>query len=150
MSPVRDVYRIEGERPPEEAAERYEQALRAALSLAPGEWPRFSLVLLGLGEDGHTASLFPGTSVLEERDRMVVSVWVPRLGVHRVTLTVPALSHAQEILIVVAGKAKACIVRDVLEGEGGSYPINRIAPVAGRLLWFLDAEAASLLSKGSV
>jgi 6-phosphogluconolactonase len=147
--PVRDVYRIEGERSPEEAAECYEESIRTALTLAPGQWPGFSLVLLGLGEDGHTASLFPGTSVLEERDRMVASVLVPRLGVHRVTLTVPALSHAREILVVVAGKAKAAIVCDVLEGENRSFPINRIAPVSGRLLWYLDAEAASLLSKGS-
>ena len=139
------VHRIEGERPPQEAAERYEEVIRRELSLGPEEWPRFSLVLLGLGEDGHTASLFPGTSALAEGDHIVTSVFVPKLGVHRVTLTVPALSHAAETLVVVSGFAKAPIVRDVAGGSGDRYPIERIVPVSGRLLWYLDADAASLL-----
>ena len=139
------VHRIEGERPPQEAAERYEEVIRRELSLGPEEWPRFSLVLLGLGEDGHTASLFPGTSALAERDRIVTPVFVPQLGVHRVTLTVPALSHAAETLVVVSGCAKAPIVREVVGTSSDRYPIERIVPVSGRLLWYLDADAASLL-----
>jgi len=142
------VYRIEAERGAEEAAERYEQTIRRALALQPGAWPRFTLVLLGLGTDGHTASLFPGTPVLQERKRIVAPVFVPALGVHRVTLTAPALSHATEILVVAQGTAKAPIVRDVMSGNARGAPITQIASAGGRLRWVLDGDAASLLPGG--
>jgi len=143
------VYRIEAERGAAEAAERYEQTIRRAQALEPGAWPRFTLVLLGLGTDGHTASLFPGTPVLEERQRIVAPVFVPKLGVHRVTLTAPALRHAGEILVVIQGKAKAPIVRDVLSGNAPGAPITQITASGGRLRWLLDGDAASLLPGGT-
>jgi 6-phosphogluconolactonase len=146
--PAGAVHRIEAELGPNQAAEQYEEAIRQAFSLKPGQWPRFSLVLLGLGEDGHTASLFPGTDVLEVEDRIVAGVYVPQLGVHRVTLTLPALAHAAEIMVVVTGTAKATIVREVLTGDGKRFPIGHVTPVSGRLRWYLDADAASLLPEG--
>jgi 6-phosphogluconolactonase len=146
--PAGEIHRIEAELGPDQAADRYERAIWQALSLEPGQWPRFSLILLGLGEDGHTASLFPGTDVLEVQDRIVAGVYVPQLGVHRVTLTLPALNHAAEIMVVVTGAAKAPIVRDVLTGGGDRFPMGRVAPVSGRLRWYLDADAASLLPEG--
>ena len=142
---VGEIFRMEGELDPEEAAERYERAIRQTFSLGSREWPRFSLVLLGMGEDGHTASLFPGSEVLEERERIVRPVGVPQHGVQRITLTVPAITHAADVLVLVTGRAKAGVVRTVLETHDRSFPISLITPTSGRLWWYLDDEAASLL-----
>lgn len=139
------VFRMEGELDPEEAAERYERVIRRTFSLGSREWPRFSLVLLGMGEDGHTASLFPGSEVLTERERIVRAVVVPQRGVQRITLTVPAIAHAAEVLVLVTGSAKAGVVRDVIGKRDRGSPISLITPVSGHMRWYLDDEAASLL-----
>ena len=139
------IFRMEGELDPEEAAERYERVIRRTFSLGPGQWPRFSLVLLGMGQDGHKASLFPGSEVLEERKRLVRAVDLPQRGVQRITLTVPAITYAEEILVLVTGTAKAGAVRDVIGKRDRGSPISLIRPKAGRLSWYLDDEAASLL-----
>jgi len=136
--PPGQVFRVPTEYPPAEAAQRYEQQLR---SLFHGEGPVFDMVLLGLGTDGHTASLFPGTAALQEEERWVTAVHVPRLASWRVTLTFPALNAARRALFLVLGASKADIVAQVLRGPEGRYPAQRVRP-RERLYWFLDAEAA--------
>jgi len=145
--PSRNIHRIQGELNPEEAARVQERDIRRSFSLKEGEFPRFTLVLLGLGEDGHTASLFPGTEVLGERERIVSGVYVQSLAGFRVTLTVPAINHAGTVLFLVSGKSKAGMFREVLEGTELRYPAQYINPAPGQLFWFADADAASLIGK---
>jgi len=148
--PVSDsqLHRIESENPDaRRAAQGYEQDLRRHFSLNPGVWPQFDLVLLGLGPDGHTASLFPDTDVLEEKSLVAAAVWVPKFQSWRITLTAPLLNHAANVLFLVSGKDKAEALRAVLHGEfqPRRYPAQLIQPVQGRLTWLVDREAASLL-----
>ncbi|MBI3003159.1 MAG: 6-phosphogluconolactonase [candidate division NC10 bacterium] len=143
-----NVHRMRGEDPPAEAAAAFEADLRAAFGLPEGRRvPRLDLVLLGLGEDGHTASLFPGSPVLEERERLVAAPFVERLNAHRLTLTLPVLNAARDLLVLVAGAEKAEALRDSFEPPSGppSLPFHRIAPRSGRLTWLVDAAAAGLL-----
>jgi 6-phosphogluconolactonase len=116
---------------------------------APGEWPRLDLVFLGMGGDGHTASLFPLSPALAERKLWVCSNYTPRLGKHRLTLTYPVLNAAAEIIFLVSGDDKAETLRQVLEGPPGVYPAQGITPVNGRLSWFVDKQAARLLSQAA-
>lgn len=145
--PLAHVHRIQGELDPPQAADLYEADLRQSFGLAPGQPPRFDLILLGLGTDGHTASLFPGTSALTEQRRWVCASWVPKLQSHRVTLTFPVLNAAAEVLFLVSGKEKAEVLRAVLHGQGAgdTLPAQLVRPHSGRLLWLADAAAASLL-----
>lgn len=146
--PVENVHRMRGEIEADAAAREYEAALRRALGgdrPGAGAVPRLDLVLLGLGADGHTASLFPGDPALEEPQRLVVAPWAEHLRAHRITLTLPALAAARAIAFVVSGQEKASRAADVLEGRGSSLPAGRVRPADGDLLWLLDAPAASLL-----
>ena len=146
--PLGNVHRVRGELQPEAAAGDYADALRVFFD-AP--WPCFDLVLLGLGADGHTASLFPGSDALAERERAVIAItaqYEDRPS-HRVTLTLPALNAARQVLFLVRGAAKAEIVQSVLEGGEGRYPAQRVRPVEGGLTWLLDAAAASRLGRQS-
>ena len=145
--PLAHVHRIQGELDPPQAADLYEADLRQSFGLAPGQPPRFDLILLGLGTDGHTASLFPGTSALAEQRRWVCASWVPKLQSHRVTLTLPVLNAAAEVIFLVSGKEKAEVLRAVLHGQGAGdrLPAQLVRPHSGRLLWLADAAAASLL-----
>lgn len=145
--PEENVHRMEAERPPEEAAERYEQVLRDHFKLSPGHWPCFDLILLGLGGDGHTASLFPHTPELWEHRRLVVAPFVPKLGSHRITLTVPTLNHGRSVFFLVSGEAKAETVARVVRGPYApdEYPAQLIHPRDGELWWMLDAGAAAAL-----
>jgi 6-phosphogluconolactonase len=102
-------------------------------------------VLLGLGADGHTASLFPGNAALEEKARLVTAPWVDHLRAYRITLTLPVLGAARAIAFLVSGAGKASRVADVLEGKGAALPAGRVRSVDGDLLWLLDAPAAALL-----
>ena len=143
--PAGHIYRIEGERAPREAATRYEIKLRA---LFPGlDLPRADLVLLGLGEDGHTASLFPGSAALGERTRWVVENHVAGLDEWRVTLTLPVLCAAREVVFLVEGAGKAAIVAEVFGGtpHDGRHPAELVVPTDGELHVLLDAAAASRL-----
>lgn len=143
LAPAR-VHRWRGEDPdPEAAARAYEAELRAALGPGGGA-PRLDLALLGLGGDGHTASLFPGTAALAVTDRLAAANRVPRLDAWRLTLTLPALRAARAVLFLVAGEEKAEAVRAVLEEEA-DLPAARVRPDDGALLWVLDAAAASRL-----
>jgi 6-phosphogluconolactonase len=130
------------------AAEIYEQTLRKFFAVAPGEFPRFDLILLGMGPDGHTASLFPETSALQEKSRLVVANWVEKLGSSRITFTLPLLNAARCVAFLVSGTDKAAALHEVLEGNAPAekYPSKLVQPRDGKLIWFVDRAAASGLS----
>jgi 6-phosphogluconolactonase len=132
---------------PQTAASQYEETLRRFFA-APR--PRFDLVLLGLGADGHTASLFPESPALDERERLVVAVHVVKLDVWRITLTPPALCSARLAVFLVSGSDKAPILRETLEGphDPRRLPAQLVRPEEGEVVWLLDEAAAGLLSAG--
>jgi len=145
------ITRIRGEyADTEKAALEYQQALRAYFKVRDGEYPRFDLVLLGMGDEGHTLSLFPGTKALHATDRIVVRNWVGKLFTDRITLTVPAANHARRVIFSVTREDKALALKAVLEGpyEPEQLPAQYIQPVNGSLLWLVDQAAASKLSPG--
>ncbi len=147
--PPDHIYRLEGEADPAEAARRYEETLRRLTGTLQGQWPQFDLILLGMGEDGHTASLFPGTPALHERERWVVPGQAPHGIRSRLTLTPGVINHAGVVLFLVTGASKAAVLRDVVEGRESArapYPAATIRPAVGRLVWFLDRAAASELT----
>lgn len=153
--PEANVHRIHGERDALSAAAAYERELRQTFSapegspsLDPGR--RFDLVLLGLGEDGHTASLFPGTAALRETARWVVAQEVDALPPRRITLTPPVINAAAEVAFLVSGPEKAAILEQVIEGpyRPRELPAQLVAPRAGRLRWLADAAAAGSLRAG--
>ncbi len=147
--PERNIHRIEAERPPAAAAERYENELRTFFGLGETEIPRFDVTLLGLGEDGHTASLFPGTTILDETRRLVADVYVEKLKTHRISMTYPIFNNSRVIMFLVSGSGKATVLHDVLEGKPGCYPAQFIEPADGTLYWLIDQQAASCLSEAS-
>ena len=131
----------------EAAAEEYEFKLTGHFHLTDGQLPRFDLVLLGMGPDGHTASLFPGTKALHEQERMVVSNWVGKFDTDRITLTARVLNNAAAVVFLVSGDDKAPALKSVLEGpfEPEQLPAQLIRPADGFLLWLVDQQAARLL-----
>lgn len=139
-----NIHRVETERGAEKAAAAYEATLRQVFALDAGACPRFDLILLGLGDDGHTASLFPGSAALSEEKRLVVANYVEKLNTERVTMTFPVLNRAANVVFLVSGAAKAKPVRDILRA-GVPLPAGRVIPLDGRLLWMLDRDAAALL-----
>ena len=144
--PPAQIHRMRGEDPPETAAVEYEALLRRLTSATAGQWPVLDLVLLGMGEDGHTASLFPGTPALTEQTRWVTPGLSPQGTRSRITLTLGVINHASVILFLVTGVNKANVVRRILENRADasdSYPAARVRPEAGRLVWYLDRAAAS-------
>lgn len=138
------VHRMAGERDPAEAARAYEQIVRRVLGTSH-EPPRLDLVLLGMGPDGHTASLFPGTKALEEKHRLVVENFVPKLDAWRITMTAPLLSAAAEVIVITAGEEKAEALALALEAPEGTVPIQLVRPVSGQMTWIVDRAAASKL-----
>jgi 6-phosphogluconolactonase len=143
------IVRIKGEyADTEKAALEYEQALRAYFKLKDGEYPRFDLVLLGMGEEGHTLSLFPGTKALHASNRIVVRNWVGKLYTERITLTVAAANQAKHVMFSVTRADKALALKAVLEGpyEPEQLPAQFIQPVNGKLLWLVDKDAGSKLA----
>lgn len=141
------VFRIEGELAPEEAAARYESAIRNHLRLEGAQGPRFDLLALGMGPDGHTASLFPHTGAISEMIRIAVANQVPQLNTWRITLTWPVINEARDVFFLIAGKDKAQPLHDVLLGkfDPETLPSQLIRPRNGRLLMLLDRDAAALL-----
>lgn len=138
----RNIFRLKGEIEPQKAAAEYEATIKSV----PGERPIFDLVLLGLGADGHTASLFPGSPVLQETSDLVAVVRVEKLTLSRLTLTLPAFnSYAKDIIFLVAGKGKAEAVQRIFGDEKPPLPAQMIKPDKGKVTYFLDEEAASLL-----
>jgi 6-phosphogluconolactonase len=145
------VTRIKGEYPDaEQAAREYEQALREYFKLKDGEYPRFDLVLAGMGNEGHTLSLFPGTKALHADRRIVVRNWIGKLYTERITLTGPAASNATQVIFMVAGADKAPALKAVLEGpyEPEQLPAQLLQPKNGKLLWLVDSAAGGILSTG--
>ncbi|NWF71311.1 MAG: 6-phosphogluconolactonase [Chloroflexi bacterium] len=142
--PPRNIYRMRGEIDPAAAAEEYAQALKAFFG---GEDTRFDLLLLGMGDDGHTASLFPHTPALAEKSRLVAANYVESKAVWRITLSARAINAAAHIVFLVAGAGKAQRLYDVLKGapQPEHLPAQSVSPVNGDLRWFIDAEAALLL-----
>ena len=141
------IHRMEGELAPEEAAARYESELRNSFRLEGAELPRFDLIALGMGPDGHTASLFPHTAALEETNRLAVANHVQNKDAWRVTLTWPVINHAASVFFLIAGADKAQILHEVLLGprDPERLPSQLIAPSGGILTLLLDKAAASLL-----
>lgn len=143
-----NVFRVPAEeKDAEVAARNYEQVIREFFGLGPGEFPRFDLILLGLGSDGHTASLFPGTAALNEMNRLVVANWVEKFKAYRITFTLPVLNHAACDMFLVSGSDKAAIMREVLENSTADLPSQNVRPESGRLVWLLDRAAAGSLSR---
>lgn len=144
------VHRMEAERADRDAAARdYEAVLARVFKVTPGgKPPAFDLILLGMGPDGHTASLFPHTKGLKETGRWVIVNYVPKFATDRVTLTAPVLNQAREVLFLIAGTDKADSLHQVLEGPPNSdlYPSQLIHPTGGQLVWFLDQAAAAKLA----
>ncbi|MBV9481035.1 MAG: 6-phosphogluconolactonase [Acidobacteria bacterium] len=126
------------------AAIDYEQTLSTAFGLQKLEVPRFDLILLGLGPDGHTASLFPHSAALRERSRLVVANWVEKFNTDRITFTLPVLNHAANVHFLVSGKDKAAAVESVFDGnsEASDVPAKLVEPRHGRLVWLLNEDAA--------
>jgi 6-phosphogluconolactonase len=154
--PADHVHAVRGQVDPAGAAGAYEAELRAAFGTpvgAPARAPgaHFDLVLLGLGEDGHTASLFPGKSAVRETERWVMAEYVEAVSMWRVTLTPVVINAAAEIVFLVSGREKASILHRVLEGprDPDHLPAQVIAPTAGRLRWLADADAAANLQRGA-
>jgi len=145
------VTRIKGEYPDtQQAALEYEQALREYFKLKAGEYPRFDLLFAGMGNEGHTLSLFPGTKALHADGRIAVRNWIGKLCTERITLTAPAACNAAEIIFMVTGADKACALKSVLEGphEPDQLPAQLLRPQNGKLLWLVDAAAGSMLASG--
>ena len=134
----------------EQAAKEYEQEIRTHFKLTGAQFPRFDLMLLGMGNEGHTLSLFPGTKALRDNGRLVMRNWIGKLYTDRVTTTAPVANHAALVIFMVAGADKAPALKAVLEGpyEPEQLPAQLIQPENGKLLWLVDVNAASMLTTG--
>jgi 6-phosphogluconolactonase len=144
--PQAHVHRIQGELDPKDASRKYEQDIKRIFGLDPVV---FDLILLGVGEDGHTASLFPGTDSVSEKEALVTSTFVQQFKIWRVTLTVPVLNKAREVIFLAAGKKKASIIQRILEKvtPDTELPASLIQPLKGDLCWMIDEEAGSELKE---
>ena len=148
---LEQVSRVKGEyKDTEKAAQEYQQALRSHFKLADGQLPRLDLVLLGMGNEGHTLSLFPGTKALHDNGRLVMRNWVGKLYTERITMTAPVANNAALVIFMVTGSDKALALKGVLEGpyEPEQLPSQLIQPKNGKLLWLVDAAAGGMLATG--
>ncbi|MBZ5525062.1 MAG: 6-phosphogluconolactonase [Acidobacteriia bacterium] len=146
--PQENVHRVMAELDANAAASRYEEELQDFFHPASDGWPRFDLIMLGMGPDGHTASLFPDSPALTENSRMVAANWVEKFNCYRITFTFPVLNAAALAMFLISGESKAEMLKDVLQSPDQSkYPCQRVQPVNGRLLWMVDQPAARLLSR---
>jgi len=145
------VFRIKGEyKDTEKAAQEYEQVLRTSFKIADGQFPRFDLVFLGIGNEGHTASLCPGTKALHETKRLAARNWVGKLYTNRITLTAPVINSAARVVFMVTGADKTLALKGILEGphEPDQLPAQLIQPPNGKLVWLVDTVAGGMLSIG--
>jgi 6-phosphogluconolactonase len=142
------IHRMRGEDEPAQAAAEYDQELRSAFRLnEPGDLPLFNLLLLGLGENAHIASLFPHHPALHENSSLTVAVDVDALPRRRISLTMPVINNAERVMFLVSGEKKAPAVKSVLQGanEPEQYPAQFVRPHRGEVLWLIDKAAASQL-----
>jgi 6-phosphogluconolactonase len=141
------IHRMEGELEPDVAAARYESAIRNTFKLEGAQTPTFDLVLLGMGDDGHTASLFPHTEALNEMSHIVVPNHVPQKDTWRITLTWPVINQGREVAFLIEGAGKAQVLNEVFLGpyQPDTYPSQLIRPASGKLALLLDVAAASKL-----
>lgn len=150
--PQTNIFRVPAEKPDAvQVAAEYEETVRRFFQIPQGTFPQFDLILLGMGPDGHTASLFPETSALHEKDRLVVSNWVEKLKTDRITFTAPLINGAKAVMFLIAGPDKSQALREVMEGNQSPdlYPSRLIHPASGRSIWLVDQTAAAALSKKS-
>jgi 6-phosphogluconolactonase len=142
--PPENVFRMHAENSDAaRVAEEYERTIQEFFGLKPGELPRFDLVLLGLGPDGHTASLFPESAALREHSRLVVANWVEKFGHYRLTFTAPVINNAAEVMFLVSGAEKTAALQSVLYSDASAeeFPAKLIQPRNGRLIWLVDRAA---------
>jgi 6-phosphogluconolactonase len=144
--PTENIHRIKGEEGPDRAAREYEDDVRTFFGTSG--MPTFDLIILGVGEDGHTASLFPDSSLLNERVRLAMPVRREKLVPDRVTLTLPVMNNAARVLVLATGEKKAEVVREILEGSGNTRrPAGLVRPVHGVLQWLIDKKAGQKLTR---
>jgi 6-phosphogluconolactonase len=148
--PAENVHRVKCENPDAaQAAAEYDKELVTSFHLKDAQIPRFDLVLLGMGPDGHTASLFPGTTAVQEQNQRVVANWVPKFNTWRVTFTRPVLNQAECVLLMVCGQDKASPLAEVMgQGSPDTYPVKYVQPTHGELIWLVDQAAAANLAQG--
>jgi 6-phosphogluconolactonase len=141
----KNIHRMKGEEAPDKAARDYEEEIRRFFG--ESERPRFDLIMLGMGEDGHTASLFPGSKSLEETVRLAIPVYLEEPKKSRITLTLPVLNDADQILFLVTGPSKAAVLSEILGGgeKKKGFPAAMICPAHGNVIWLIDREAAGTL-----
>lgn len=150
--PPANIHRVRAENADAAAAAAdYDGELAKAFRLkGENQLPRFDLILLGMGPDGHTASLFPGTTAVHELNKRVVANWVPKFNTWRITFTRPVINHAECVLLMVCGQDKANPVREVMgQGSPDVYPVKYVQPTHGELIWLLDRAAAAQLAASS-
>jgi 6-phosphogluconolactonase len=147
--PPANIHRMPGEMDPVEAAALYERGLRDFFVPLGAGFPVFDFILLGLGEDGHTASLFPGTRAIHESARWVLCDYVNAQKGWRITLTPPVINSARMVVFLAAGSGKAAVLKDILEGPSRPdfLPAQLVRPAGGQLLWMLDRDSAALLKE---
>jgi 6-phosphogluconolactonase len=130
----------------ETSAREYEEDLRRFFKVSKDQYPAFDLILLGIGEDGHTASLFPGSEALSERRHLTAAVVLDEIRHHRITLTLPVINHAEHVIFFVRGENKAPVLKKIIGGDDLSLPASMVQPRSGNLLFVIDREASSQLS----
>jgi 6-phosphogluconolactonase len=147
ISPTK-IHRFKTELAAQAAASDYERLLRLIFNIPAGAFPRFDLVLLGMGEDGHTASLFPNSDALHANGDLVAAPFVEKFKSHRLTVTPSVINNADNVVFLVAGAGKAPALREVLEGDKDpdKFPAQLVDPTSGSVSWFLDQSAAALLT----
>jgi 6-phosphogluconolactonase len=144
--PEDHVFRVPAEMPDAgEAAQAYEQIMQDFFRAGSSSFPRFDLILLGMGPDGHTASLFPGTTALDEKQHWVVANWVEKFSTFRITFTYPVLNHAANVIFLATGADKSAMVARALKDPAANLPCQGVKPLDGELDWFLDQAAAAKL-----
>ncbi len=142
--PAGNVHSVLGEEPPHNEALRYEEEIKEFVPAGRNGFPRFDWIFLGMGADGHTASLFPGAPTLEEKEKVCVVATHPETGQERISFTFPVLNNAKRVSFLVAGDSKAPVLKEIME-RGDSplpYPASMVGPEEGVLEWYLDRTAA--------
>jgi 6-phosphogluconolactonase len=145
--PASNIHRVLGENPPDEEALRYGNEIKSIVTSGGNGFPRFDWIFLGMGEDGHTASLFPGAPTLNEKEKICVVATHPRTGQKRVSVTFPVLDCGKRVSFLVAGEGKEAVLREILENPGRKlpYPASMVSPTDGVLEWYVDRAAAPWL-----